>query len=668
MSFRVPRRPLARILLVPLATALLASLLVAAPVPSAQARPKLTVTILASGLSRPWDVTWVGDVMLFGERGGQVWSKRPGATPRAVSAPLSDLIVNNEGGLMGMVADPAAATNRRFYVCYTSGDSGSPQDVRVVRWRLDNDTTAVRDGSNPVVVPGIRISTGQHSGCRLRFGPDGMLYVGTGDAVIGSTPQDRQSLAGKVLRVRGDGSIPRDNPFYGDGGNARYVYSYGHRNLQGLAFRPGTRELWTAEHGPDRDDEVNLISAGANYGWDPVPGYNQSVPMTDLAKYPAAKPAKWRSGSTTIATSGLTFLADSAWGRWQGAMAVAMLKNRGIQVFFLNPQNNVVSTTVISEVSGGKRIRTVQYGPDGALYFTTSDGTDDVVGRISPSAASPRLSAGTDISSVAPSAVHTDGDLYAFVRTTGDRVEYKRSTDDGGTWPSGWTDTRLTSTSAPSVASSAKGRVDIVTRNRDRTLTHTWLVNGVRRGQTNLGGVATNATVSSLGNGTLDVFALRVDGVAYRKRYNGRSWSTWQALSGPRFTSRIGASAQPSTGSTLITARGTSGIIYERSLSAGSNGSGWVRVSGRLWSGRALGDRYPSQPLIALSRSYDGVGVWQRGPMTMALGLPIYSEPDVVTRPNGTWVMFARNSTGGLSFYDARPGAYTPRSLGGVVR
>ena len=91
-------------------------------------------------------------------------------------------------------------------------------------------------------------------------------------------------------------------------------------------------------------------------------------------------------------------------------------------------------------------------------------------------------------------------------------------------------------------------------------------------------------------------------------------------------------------------------------------------MAGRLWSGRALGDRYPNQPLIAMSRSYDGVAVWRRGLMTTALGQPIYSEPDVVTRPNGTWVMFARNSTGGLSFYDARPGAYTPRSLGGVVR
>jgi glucose/arabinose dehydrogenase len=253
MSFRVPRFRPARVLLVPLAAALLGSLLVAVPVQSAQARPKLSVTILASGLSHPWDVTWVDDVMLFGERGGQVWSKRPGSVRRAVSASLPDLFVNGEGGLMGMVADPAAATNRRFYVCYATRYGGSPQDVRVVRLRLTNETTAVRDGSNPVVVRGIPISSGRHSGCRLRFGPDGKLYVGTGDAAASSTPQNRQSLGGKVLRVNSNSTAPSDNPFYSQGGNARYVYSYGHRNLQGLAFRPGTRELWSAERGSDRE-------------------------------------------------------------------------------------------------------------------------------------------------------------------------------------------------------------------------------------------------------------------------------------------------------------------------------------------------------------------------------------------------------------------------------
>jgi glucose/arabinose dehydrogenase len=674
MPHRVARRRrLIFLLPVPIATALLGGILSAVPVQVAQARPRITVTTLATGLTHPWDITWVGDVMLFNERGGKLWSKRNGSAKR-VQVPLADLYAASEGGLMGMVADPGARSNQRFYVCYASRSGQNPRDVRVVRWRLTSDTRAVLDGSSPVVVSGLPISSGRHSGCRLRFGPDGKLYVGTGDAAIGSNAQNLQSLGGKVLRVNWDGSVPSDNPFYSQGGNTQYVYSYGHRNPQGLAFRPGTRELWSAEHGTNRDDEVNLISRGANYGWDPrpannAPGYDESVPMTDLGKFPAARSAKWSSGTPTVAPSGITFLQDSTWGRWEGALAMARLKGHGIQLLFLDPEAKVIRTALINEVTGLGRIRAVQYGPDRALYFTTSNGGgNDRVGRISTSATPPTLAGGTNISPVGVSGVRTDGDMYAFIRSTDDRVVYKRSINDGGSWPSGWTDTRLRSTSAPSVASSAADRVDIVTRNPDRTVTHTWLLNGVRRGQTNLGGQVTTATISSLGDGTLDVFGLSPKGGAFRKRFNGSSWSAWQQLHGGPFTSAIGASAQPSTKQTLITARGQTGRTYQRTLTPTSNGSAWVQTSGLLWSGRALGDRYPNKPLIAMSRTYDGVARWQRGVMTMALNQHIYSNPAIVTRPNGTWVMFARNKDGELSFYDARPGVYAATSLGGLVR
>ena len=130
---------------------------------------------------------------------------------------------------------------------------------------------------------GLPLTSGRHSGCRLRFGDDGKLYVGTGDAAQGTNPQDLDSLGGKVLRVNADGSIPTDNPFSGRTDNARYVWTYGHRNIQGLALRPGTTELWSAEHGSSRDDEVNLIARSANYGWNPVPGYDESGPMTGRA-------------------------------------------------------------------------------------------------------------------------------------------------------------------------------------------------------------------------------------------------------------------------------------------------------------------------------------------------------------------------------------------------
>ena len=268
----------------------LALVLGAGPAPRATAAPTVQVTTVVSGLSNPWDLTWVGDLLLYDLKAGEVWSKRGAAAPQRVTITgFPSIFTGSEAGLLGIVADPDAATNQRFYTCQavrTAG--GDPLDVRVLRWRLTSDTTATSDGAP--VVTGIPLSSGRHSGCRLRFGTDGYLYVGTGDAAVGTNPQSLSSLGGKVLRVGWNGAVPADNPFVSRGGNARLVYNYGHRNVQGLALRPGTNELWSVEHGTGRDDEVNVVTRGANYGWDPVPGYNEARPMTDLTKFPSAKP------------------------------------------------------------------------------------------------------------------------------------------------------------------------------------------------------------------------------------------------------------------------------------------------------------------------------------------------------------------------------------------
>ena len=123
-----------------------------------------------------------------------------------------------------------------------------------------------------MLVTGIPLTSGRHSGCRLRFRSATMLYIGTGDAAVGTNPQNLKSLGGKVLRIRSDGSIPKSNPFYARGGNARYVWTYGHRNVQGSRSGPATTSCGRAEHGPTRDDEVNRILKGRNYGWSPTGG------------------------------------------------------------------------------------------------------------------------------------------------------------------------------------------------------------------------------------------------------------------------------------------------------------------------------------------------------------------------------------------------------------
>jgi len=359
--------------------ALGASGLVAGPAGVATAAPTYRFTTLVSGLSIPWDVTWVGGVMLYDQRAGGIWSKRGTAAPRRVQIDLPTPYVGSEGGLLGMVADPKASTNKIFYTCQTVK---STKDVRVLRWRLTSDTRAVAVGKP--LITGIPLTSGRHTGCRLRFSERGMLYVGTGDAAVGTNPQRRSSLGGKVLRVHPDGRIPTTNPFYRDGGNARYVWNYGHRNIQGLALQPGTEQIFTAEHGSDRDDEINVVRKAANYGWDPVPGYNETRPMTDTRKFPKARRAIWSSGRPTVATSGITFLSGSRWGSWNGALAVAQLKGTGIRLLFLDRRGKVTGSTMVPGTTAYGRIRTVQRGPDGALYFTTSNGSGDRIVKVTP--------------------------------------------------------------------------------------------------------------------------------------------------------------------------------------------------------------------------------------------------------------------------------------------
>ena len=641
------------------------------PTPTAEAAPTLQVTTVVSGLSYPWDITWVGDLMLYDLRAGQVWSKRGGNAPRRVAiSGFPSLYVNSEGGLLGMVSDPAAATNKRFYTCQAVRDSaGNPLDVRVLRWRLTGDTTAVSDGSP--VVTGLPVTSGRHSGCRLRFGGDGKLYVGTGDAATGTNPQNLGSLGGKVLRVNANGTVPTDNPFYSRGGNARYVWNYGHRNIQGHAVRPGTTELWSAEHGTSRDDEINLSVRGGNYGWDPVPGYDETTPMTDLGKFPTARVAMWSSGDPTVATSGATFLRGSAWGEWQGALAVGLLKGQGIYLMRFNPSPTTTRPATVTRMAisqGYGRIRAVQLGPDGALWFTTSNGTDDKIVRITPRATVPRRSGGSLISPVGVTAARTGSQVTTFIRGTNDAVSFKRSTNDGASWGS-WISAGVTSTDAPSATSSRSGRVDLFTRNSARQLVHTWYQDGIRKGSANLGGTVVAQHGASLGNGTMDVFAVATTGSAWRKHFDGTRWSGWISAGGV-FTSGLSASANPASGGILVTGRGTNGATYERTFYPTTATSSWVQRGDNLaaWSDRALGDAWPGRALVAVGNGVDGRAVVQRGSLLVGTPQAFTSAPDVVTRADGTFLLFGRGSGGELRVYDGRVGAFTSTSLGGIVR
>ena len=199
---------------------------------------------------------------------------------RRVAFPSSSVWASGETGLMSLEIDPGWRTNRRFYTCQGSPTAGGGHDVRVIAWRLNSAATAAT--RIQTLLTGIPSRSGRHGGCRLLISSNGALLVGTGDAAFGTNPQSLTSLGGKTLRLnRMTGKPWPTNPFISSSNaRTRYVLTFGHRNVQGLAQRPDG-SVWSVEHGTSRDDEVNHLGGGGNYGWNPVPGYDESKPMTD---------------------------------------------------------------------------------------------------------------------------------------------------------------------------------------------------------------------------------------------------------------------------------------------------------------------------------------------------------------------------------------------------
>ena len=348
--------------------------------------PELTVTEIVTGLSHPWGIDFTPDgTMLFTQRAGVLNARLTDGTVKRVAADLGDLLVDGFAGLQALAVDPDFTTNRRFYTL--QGHAG--REMQVIAWTIDADYDEATRVVDPLV-KGMPIGPGPwHSGGRLLFGPEGYLWIATGDGRVVTGAQDLTSLGGKVLRVdpRTGAGAP-GNPF----GASSPVYAYGFRNPQGLALRPGTDQMWLVEHGPKHDDEINLLAPGGNYGWDPIPDdgtlvfYDYSdeagVPMTDLAKFPSARQARWSSGFPTLATSGAVFLDGPQWGEWEGRLAVATLKTKSLRVFEFTEQGDFAGQIVVPELDGSHgRLRTPVLGPDGALYIATSNrpGTDRIL-------------------------------------------------------------------------------------------------------------------------------------------------------------------------------------------------------------------------------------------------------------------------------------------------
>lgn len=317
------------------------------------------IEVIAENLNIPWDLEFINnDTFLITERSGSIKLFQNNDLKKEI--PIADVNEIGEGGLLGLALHPNFNENNFLYL-YKTTRSGN-QNINVVERYIFRDDSLSQKKVIVNNIPGAFT----HNAGRIAFGPDGYLYITTGDAQNTSLSQNTNSLAGKILRVTDDGSIPRDNPF----NNA--VYSYGHRNPQGIAWDENGN-LWATEHGPSTKDELNLIEKGKNYGWPVITGSETRSGM---------ETPKINSGSDTWAPSGITYINNK--------LFFAGLRGNAIFEVALDGKKATLAKAHFRSNYG--RIRFVRIGPDGFIYFGTNnrDGRgqpkkgDDKIIRINP--------------------------------------------------------------------------------------------------------------------------------------------------------------------------------------------------------------------------------------------------------------------------------------------
>ncbi|MBA2527892.1 MAG: PQQ-dependent sugar dehydrogenase [Pyrinomonadaceae bacterium] len=319
------------------------------------------VETMVAGLQVPWSMAWAPDGrMFFTERPGRVRLVVKGQLLSQPLIVLTDVEPSGESGLMSLALHPQFANNHFLYLSYAY--KGEGQLVRVVRYR--ETETGLTD--RKVIIENIPAAQ-FHAGCRLGFGPDAKLYITTGDATERALAQRLDSLAGKTLRLNDDGTVPSDNPFVGQQNARREIWSLGHRNAQGMDWQPGTDLMFQTEHGPSGfdgpggGDEVNIIERGKNYGW----------PLIHHKETRAGLEAPLLEYTPAVAPASGAFYSGSAFPQFRENFFFGCLRGeRIIRVVLDGPR--VISQEALLQGKYG-RIRDIAEGPDGAIYFSTSN-------------------------------------------------------------------------------------------------------------------------------------------------------------------------------------------------------------------------------------------------------------------------------------------------------
>lgn len=336
--------------------------------------PTDSMRIVKQNLSVVWEMEWgPDDHMWFTERPGRISKMNPQNGEIVFTATINEVVSSGEGGLLGMALHPDFSTNGFLYVVYNY-NSASGYREKVVRYIFNNNSL-----TSPVTIIENIPASSIHNGSRIRLVNDGSglkIYLATGDASNATSAQDLTSRSGKILRLNPDGTVPADNPVPGNP-----VWSYGHRNPQGLIYI--NNKWYSSEHGPHIEDEVNIVERGRNYGWPDVNGPCDGSEVNFCTSNNVKEPI-WSSGNGTIAVCGIAFYNNDRIPLWKNSILMATLKDQSLRQLKLSADGNSITSTAMFFRGQFGRLRDVCVSPAGRVYLCTSNGgNSDVIIEIS---------------------------------------------------------------------------------------------------------------------------------------------------------------------------------------------------------------------------------------------------------------------------------------------